>query len=124
MSRLVHTQIPFLRLLQTTDTKQRRALIKTATIKQIRALCEIVLNVFKGIVPISEYHVKKLVSFKRTIHYLVNKTVLLNKKKSHLLRLQSILPVLLKAALAIIDYHGKRDDINPKTEIRESNEID
>lgn len=124
MSRLVHTQISFLRLLQTTDKKQRIALIKTANTKQIRALCEIVLNVFKGIVPLSDYNIKKLVPFKRAIHFLVSKAVRINKKKSHLLRLQSILPVLLKAALVIIDHHVEGDDFNPKTEIRDFNEID
>ena len=69
ISRLVHTQIFVLRLLQTTETKKSSD--KTATIKQIRALCEIILNVFKGIDPLSEYHVKK--------NY--NKAVLFNKKK-------------------------------------------
>ena len=105
ISRLVHTQIFVLRLLQTTETKKSSD--KTATIKQIRALCEIVLNVFKGIDPLSEYHVKKTIT----------RLFCLTRKKSHLLRLQSILPVLLKAALVIIDHHGKGDDVYPKTEI-------
>lgn len=48
MSHLVTSNAAFLKILYSTDTKQRKALIKTMTENQQQALCEVILNVVKG----------------------------------------------------------------------------
>ena len=73
MNRTVQTQISFPGLPQSTSVKQRKALLQTLTKDQFHALCEIILNVYKGSVPVSDYYVKKLFPFKRSIQMMTNK---------------------------------------------------
>ena len=56
MSRAVQMQVPFLEL----QVKQRKALLHTITKDQFHALCEVIINVYKGNFPVSNYYVKKL----------------------------------------------------------------
>ena len=75
MSRAVQIQVPFLELLQATSVKQRKALLNTLTKDQFHALCEVIINVYKGNVPVSNYYVKKLFPFKRSIQMVADKHV-------------------------------------------------
>ena len=55
--------------------KQRKALLQTLTKDQFHALCEVIINAYKGNVLVSDYYVKKLFSFKRNIQMLADKRV-------------------------------------------------
>ena len=102
MSRAVQMQIPFLELLQGTSAKQRKALLQTLTRDQFHALCEVVLNVYKGNVPVSNYYVKKLLPFKRSIQLLADKHVCPNRKKKILALKYAIIPWVLKPVLSTL----------------------
>lgn len=102
MSRAVQMQIPFLELLQATSAKQRKALLQTLTRDQFHALCEVVINVYKGNVPVSNYYVKKLFPFKRSIQLLADKHVCPNRKKTILALKHDIIPWVLKPVLSML----------------------
>ena len=102
MSRAVQMQVPFLELLQGTSAKQRKALLQTLTRDQFHALCEIVINVYKGNVPVSNYYVKKLLPFKRSIQLLADKHVCPNHKKKILALKHAIIPWVLKPVLSML----------------------
>ena len=122
MSRLVRSQSAFLNLLYSTSDLQRKALLKTITTKQLNALCEIIYNIYKRTVKLSQYFVKKLVPFKAEILTLINKRVSEAKKKATLIKLRTILPIVLKPVLSLIN-NGTRANIDGKREIPGSNEI-
>ena len=102
MSRAVRMQMPFLELLQATSIKQRKALLKTLTKHQFHALCEIIINVYKGNVPVSNYYVKKLFPFKRSIQMVADKRVSPQRKKKILAVKHVIIPWVLKPVLSMM----------------------
>ena len=102
MSRAVRMQMPFLELLQATSIKQRKALLQTLTKDQFHALCEIIINVYKGNVPVSNYYVKKLFPFKRSIQMMADKRVSPQHKKKILAVKHVIIPWVLKPVLSMM----------------------
>ena len=102
MSRAVQMQIPFLELLQTTSIKQRKALLQTLTKDQFHAVCEVILNVYKGNVPVSNYYVKKLFPFKRSIQMIADKRVSPKRKKKILAIKHAIIPWVIKPVLSML----------------------
>ena len=54
MSMLVKTQEPFLQVLATSTRKQALALIKTMNTQQLNAICEILINIQYGNVPVND----------------------------------------------------------------------
>lgn len=122
MSRSVQSEYSFLHLLYTTNDIQRIALIKSITAKQLQVLCEIVLNVYRRTVKITRYFVKKLVPFKREILTLINRTSSFSKKKIALVKLRSILQIILRPVLSLLN-NGTGIGIDGKREIRCSDEI-
>ena len=116
MSRRVQLQYSFLHLLYTTNDTQRIALIKSITVKQLQVLCEIVFNIYKRTVKISRYFVKKLVPFKREILTLINRQTSLSLKKVALIKLRSVLQIILKPVLSLIN-NGTGTGTDGKREI-------
>lgn len=108
MSRTVRMQMPFLELLQATSVKQRKALLQTLTKDQFHALCEVIINVYKGNVPVSHYYVKKLFPFKRSIQMLADKHVSPKRKKKILAVKHIIIPWVIKPVLSML--REKPDD--------------
>ena len=102
MSRAVQMQIPFLELLQATSVKQRKVLLQTLTKDQFHALCEVIINVYKGNVPVSNYYVKKLFPFKRSIQMIADKRVSPKRKKKILAVKHIIIPWVLKPVLSML----------------------
>ena len=117
MSRAVQVQIPFLELLQTTSIKQRKALLQTLTKDQFHAVCEVILNVYKGNVPVSNYYVKKLFPFKRSIQVIADKRVSPKRKKKILAIKHAIIPWVLKPVLSMLKEEP--DDITLDSEQEE-----
>ena len=102
MSRAVRMQIPLLELLQATSIKQRKALLQTLTKDQFNALCEIIINVYKRNVPVSNYYMKKLFPFKRSIQMVADKRVSPQRKKKILAVKHAIIPWVLKPVLSML----------------------
>ena len=122
MSRLVRSQSAFLNLLYTTSDLQIKALLKSITTVQLAALCEIIYNVYKGTVKLSQYFVRKLVPFKKEFLKLINKRLSEAQKKVSLIKLRSVLPIVLKPVISMIN-NGTRISTAGEREIRHSDEI-
>ena len=82
----------FLKLLVKCTPAQRKAILKVADDALVRTICECVLNVLKGTVPVSKPAKKKLLPHKKSLIALAEKSTPLDKKKKFLL--PSVLRVL------------------------------
>ena len=122
MSRLVRSQSAFLNLLCTTSDLQKKALLKSITTVQLAALCEIIYNVYKGTVKLSQYFVRKFVPFKKEFLKLINKRLSEAQKKVSLIKLRSVLPIVLKLVISMIN-NGTRISTAGVRDIRHSDEI-
>lgn len=116
MNRTVKTHLAFLDLLNTTSTKQRRALLLTMTPSQMQTLCEVMFNVYKGTIPVSKQYIKTLYPYKNVISTLVSRTVNKSQRKKFLLKHQSIIPRLIKTALHLFQ-NGSRTSSRSKRKI-------
>lgn len=116
MSRTVKTHLSFLDLLNTTSTKQRRALLSTMTPSQMQTLCEVMFHVYKGTNPVSQQYSKTLYPFKNAISTLVSRTVNKSQRKKFLLKHQSTMPRLIKPALHLFQ-NGSRTNTRSKRKI-------
>lgn len=121
MSRSVRMQMPFLELLQATSVKQRKALLQTLTKDQFHALCEVIINVYKGSVPVSNYYVKKLFPFKRSIQMLADNHVSPKRKKRILAVKHIIIPWVLKPVLSILKEEPEDIALDSEQEECETN---
>lgn len=121
MSRSVRMQMPFLELLQATSVKQRKALLQTLTKDQFHALCEVIINVYKGSVPVSNYYVKKLFPFKRSIQMLADNHVSPKRKKKILAVKHIIIPWVLKPVLSILKEEPEDIALDSEQEECETN---
>ena len=74
MSMLVKTQQAFLQLLVTSRRKQALASIKTINNQQLNAICEILINIWYGNVPVNDTVKKKLQRKKNVIQELTSKS--------------------------------------------------
>lgn len=63
------------------------------TENQQQALCEVILNVYKGTFPLTKYY----------IHKLSRKTVKKSIKRKLLLQQNTIIPILIKPALSVLN---------------------
>ena len=122
MIRLVRSQSAFLTLLFYTNDLQRKALLNTVTGEQLNALCEIVYNIYKRTVKLSQYFVKQLLPFKKDILKLIDKRLSEAQKKVALIRLRSKLTIILKPILALINKDGKRTCSVTPSKIRKPDE--
>lgn len=123
MSRSVRMQMPFLELLQATSVKQRKALLQTLTKDQFHALCEVIINVYKGSVPVSNYYVKKLFPFKRSIQMLADNHVSPKRKKKILAVKHIIIPWVLKPVLSMLKEEPEDIAIDSEQEECETNDL-
>ena len=76
----------FLKLLAKCTPAQRKAILKTADDALVRTICECVLNVLKGTVPVSKPAKKKLLPHKKSLIALAEKSTPLHKKKKLLVQ--------------------------------------
>lgn len=103
MSRLVRTHEAFLQLLCEAGTKQRKVLLQTITNEQLRALCEVTWNVYKGTVPVSNRYVKKLTPYQTIIRSLISRLVSRKRKKAILLQKHKVLTWILRPAIQFLN---------------------
>lgn len=100
MSEKLRQHRAFLNLLATASVKQRRVLMKTLSIKQLKTLLEVFYNVIhnRGILP-SDSFIKNLYNYWHLLHRLAKKKGKDKKKKTPLPQHHGFLPVLLKPLL-------------------------
>lgn len=122
MSRLVKTHSHFLHLLHKTDAKQRKALFKTISDSQLRAVCEIVLNIYKGTIPVSKAFVDKLRPYRTVLSSLSSRSDTHRRKRILLYRNQKLLPLLLRPILKYLNVAG--NDTDTQNEVRSSDDED
>ena len=85
MSRRISENKHFLFLLYTTDTKQRKALLGSITKEQLMSFCELVLNIIKGVIPVSRETKNKLKRYARVLRLLAEKRSVSRGRKIALL---------------------------------------
>ena len=97
----------FLKLLVKCTPAQRKAILKVADDALVRTICECVLNVLKGTVPVSKPAKKKLLVHKKPLIALAEKSTPLEKKKKLLVQhggnfLSVLLPPVLRVLTSIL----------------------
>jgi hypothetical protein len=78
---LIKSQLELLKVIARPDSKYRRAILVNADRDLVHAICIIIKNVLSGAVKISDSDKEKLRKFKNTLHLLIKKSSLKNKKK-------------------------------------------
>lgn len=84
MSRRLRNNADFLRVLAKANPKLRRAILQCCHSELIKAICEVTLNVLRGIVPINQQQKAKLKRHKKVLRVLVEKKIPLEKKREYL----------------------------------------
>lgn len=90
-------------------TKQPKPLIKKCSKSEIKTLCECVLNVIYGNIPLTKTQKSRLSPYKESLRKLSNKKTPLYKKKKILIQKgEGFLSILLPAAISVISslIHG------------------
>lgn len=73
------------------------------TENQQQALCEVILNVVKRTSPLTKYYIKRLSPHQQVNHKLSSKTVKKSVKRKLLLQQNTIIPILIKPALSVLN---------------------
>lgn len=103
MSRRLRDNADFLRVLAKSNPKLRRAILKCCNTELVKTICEVTLNVLKGVVPISKQQKKRLTRYKKVLRALVDKKVSINKKKEFLNQSGgNFLPFLIPPVLSVL----------------------
>lgn len=92
----------YLRLLRYTTKDQRIALIKTITPHQLKAVIEVFLNIYHMNVSASPACIKQLAKQKRFILRLIAKESSRDTRRKILIRLESLLPLIIKQVLHLL----------------------
>ena len=74
----------FLHLMSNTSPKQRKALIKTMCQGQLEGICEVMLNLLNGVIPVPPNIKKKLEPYKPVIRLLADRAISLARKRNFL----------------------------------------
>ena len=99
MGLLVKTQLAFLELLATSERTQGRALISTMTKSQLNAICEVLINIRFGNIPVNEKDIKKLQRKKNAIVQLTSKTTGANIRKTLIEKEVALILMIIKSIL-------------------------
>ena len=99
MGLLVKTQLAFLELLATSQTKQAQALISTMTKSQLNAICDVLINIRFGNIMINKKDKKKLQRKKNVIVQLTSKTTGANVRKALIVKEVVLILTIIKSIL-------------------------
>ena len=92
----------FLRATTSAHAEQCKALLNSAKTSQLDAICEILLNILRGVIPIKEDIFKKATRYRRVLRQLVTKCAKKKGRKELMVKYFGILQKLLSAALPVI----------------------
>ena len=93
----------FIKLLLHAHSKQRKAILESASLKQINILNEILLNIIQGIIPSTPEDQAFLQRYQRVINLLLNKRIGLKIKKRTLFLKPKLLNKFLTIAVPVLD---------------------
>ena len=92
-----------MKLLVKCTLTQRKAILKVADNALVRTICECVLNVLKGTLPVSNPAKKRLLRHKKSLIALAEKSTPFDKKKESLVQHRgNFLSVLLPPVLRVL----------------------
>jgi hypothetical protein len=98
----VEQNVSFLKTLSTGHVKQAKALLKTATSKQLDAICEIILNVVKEVISIPQNLVRKARKVKKVIRCLAKKSLSRKVRRRLMAKYLVIIRRIIASSLPII----------------------
>lgn len=93
----------FLKILYDCKPRQRKALIEYISTGQLHALSQVALNILKGNVKLSPSDINKLRRYKNIILLLSTRGESIQKKKEALLKHTSVIRLLLKHIIPLLD---------------------
>ena len=96
--------LPLFEVLTESTELQRRALLKTLTDVQLRAILEAVYNVLQGSCPLQSKDKKKLFEHRAIIRRMVSKQHTDKQQKRLLNKYHDIIPLLLKPVLKALKW--------------------
>ena len=99
MGLLVKTQLAYVELLATSERKPAQALISTMTKSQLNAICEVLINIRFGNIPVNEKDIKKLQRKKNAIVQLTSKTTGANVRKTLIEKEVALILMIIKSIL-------------------------
>lgn len=101
MSKIIKEKEYLTLLAKTKNRKNRNALIDIATVSQINALSELIINILNANVPLTPKTKNRLVRYKSDLRQLCQKT-LATKSRKQLLQKGGILNVILPLAISAL----------------------
>ena len=111
MTELLRKNLNYLTMLKEGNVRQRQALLTHASVDQFKSLIELIYNILRGNIPISETDKKHLRRYRSVIYSLTSKAV--NKKrKSQLIKSHHfLLPLYIEALLTYLQNDQCLDPI-------------
>ena len=100
--KLIRENEVFLKAATVAHPQQGKALIESAKTSQLDSICEVLLNIVHGIIPLPEELFKKAVRYRRALREIVSKVLRKTLRKDLLLKYYNIVKQLLNVALPII----------------------
>lgn len=97
----LQNQISYIDVLSKAKPKQRQAILKHADKELVLCLCECVLNVLNGNVPLKPHEIEKLRKHQNILRHLVEPKNSLKNRKEIFIQKGGFLPVLLAPILGI-----------------------
>lgn len=101
MKRIKDNEV-FLKATTVAHVEQGKALIRTAKKGQLDSVCEVLLNIVKGAIPLKEELVKKAGRFKNILRKIVTKCFNNKSRRELMIKYFKIVQKLLFAALPLI----------------------
>ncbi len=122
MSDLLEKNLPFLRMLEQVNVKQRKALLMHASREQFKSIITLVHNILVGNIHLSKEDKTQLQRYRKCIRTLDSKTVGIRVKRELLIKHHSILPVCVVSLLSY--FESKHDSTFSASEKRSVPETD
>jgi len=112
---LSKTNRHFLQFISTADVQQVKLILKSLTTRQLQILIEIVFNIVKGVIPISDTVKKTLSKQTSSIRLLILDGISPKLRQKRLVKIVDILPLMIKQYF----QYESRTDTDTKGKVRE-----
>jgi len=89
----------FLGYLLTASKVQVKSLLRNLTTDQLKLLVEIIYNVAKGIIPLSDSDKSTLWKYKRIIHRVLLQGLTRRQRQQRLVKIRDLLPIFIRGYL-------------------------
>lgn len=114
MAQKIEKHLPLFRLLVNTTDTQRRAIVKTLSPTQLRAVLEAIYNVLRGTCPIRDKIKKSLYQQRRIIRRLVSTELTREQQQRQLVKHRGIVPLLLQPVIDFLAHPSA--DVTPSVD--------